>query len=196
MTNPATTSTSRSDAAPPPDHRAPVDHESAPDGLRVGGAVALQRRGEWITSRAPLKSEPMPRRAGCGNSARPDPWEPRGSDPLGPPGNAPSTIALFRSCRNRRPNWPAVRASGRARVSTCRWGTYLNLTPSNDTLVGREPQSRPATYDGYFTRTGSGALLAERTALRHIGLRHPLSGVVKVTLCTQSRASKPLKTFR
>jgi len=32
-----------------------VDHESAADSLRVGGAVDLQRRGEWITSRAPLK---------------------------------------------------------------------------------------------------------------------------------------------
>jgi hypothetical protein len=32
------------------------------------------------------RSEPVTRRTGCGKSARPGPWEPRGSNPLGPPG--------------------------------------------------------------------------------------------------------------
>src|SRR4029078_1441269 len=37
---------------------------------------------------APSPSAPVVRRAGCGNSASPDLWEPRGSNPLGPPGSA------------------------------------------------------------------------------------------------------------
>src|SRR5690606_39276824 len=51
--------------------------------------------GTCRTQRLSSRSERVDRGAGCGKSARPDLWEPRGSNPPGPPGRpAPSTLLV------------------------------------------------------------------------------------------------------
>ena len=69
--------------------------------------------GRCAPSPGATRSESVPRGAGCPNWARPDLWEPRGSNPPGPPGRlflpilAGALFALSPACRAREAAPPA-----------------------------------------------------------------------------------------